>query len=258
MAGMYPKLTGNPLIAWRGHACLQIGWGDANLRVEDAPERLPEWLRLLDGSRTTVQLMRAATTLGMDPSDAESLLDGLQKADLLEPAPRVAVSLAPCGLLAEPLTEALRRAGLKVAPDGPAMVFPQGQLPSFAAAPEAARLVPLWFSTRAVHIGPVIDIGWGPCPQCVDRRWGSHDPDWPTLVSQAGLTVAPSSPGHLALAAAGVLLVASAESAAGLELILDPTNPGPRWRVWPPESGCECGAAPDMAMAGPRLETRHC
>lgn len=240
---MMPRIVGNPLIAWRNEATLQIGWGTHCVVVEQAPARLPEWLRLVNGSRDLDELTAQAVARDIDADQADELLQNLGEAGLLAQLPPVRVSLQPCGLLTEPFTRALRDAGVVVSAGADVLVYPQGQLPSLMGCPPLARrLVPVWFASHAVHVGPVIDRDSGPCPLCVDAAWTKADPAWPNLVSQAGTTATWTDPAQVTFAAAMVALIADAPSTVGLEMIVDPAHPGPRWRVWSVTPGCRCQA----------------
>lgn len=241
---MRPKIAGSPLVAWRDDTTLQLGWGEASLTIEDAPHRLPDWLALLTGTRTNDSLLRTAAAWGIGREQAQRLLLDMGEAGLLEVGPRAAVSVSGSGALCEPLTQALSRAGLTVLAQADIEVFVQGQLPSLVGAGMgASRMVPLWFGPKAVHIGPVLDQRFSPCPECVDRHWQAGDPQWPALVAQAASAPNYSDPGQLILAAAGVALVVAMDTTVGLEMILDPSHPGPRWRVWGPHPQCRCQRA---------------
>lgn len=238
---MHPKMVGNPLIAWRDDTTLQVGWGSHCVVVEDAPAGLPEWLRLLNGSRDEAELLDAAVAGGIPEPEARGLLSELADAHLITARAPLTVRLHPCGLLTDPLTRALRDVGVNVARDADVVVYAQGQLPTLVASPPAARrLVPLWFAAHAVHVGPVLDRDLGPCPMCIDATWAEADPSWPGLVAQAGTVATWSHPAHVVHAAAVIAMIADAPSTVGLEMIMDTTQPGPRWRVWSVNTQCPC------------------
>jgi hypothetical protein len=157
---MDPKVIGNPVVAWRNDTTLQIGWGAHALVVEEAAPGLPTWIAMLNGGRSVDSVPLPPRTAVRCPSEqARWVLKGLSAAGLLAPrVRRVAVALAPCGLLEDPLRQALRQAGVEVAAGADVLVFPQGQVPSLVGAPVGVRrLVPVWFTARAVHVGPVLD-----------------------------------------------------------------------------------------------------
>lgn len=239
---MNPKLVGNPLIAWREESVLQVGWGTHAVLIESAPEGLPAWVRLGDGSRSRASLMKTADRLDIPHVVADSTLDRLIAAGLVEiHDQRRKVMVQACGLLEEPLSQALRRAGLDVQSQADVVVFAQGQLPSLVSAPQAARrLIPLWFEARAVHVGPVLDDTYGPCPRCIDRTWEQLDPAWPTLVAQAITVATWHDPAQLVQAAGAIALIADDPTTVGLEMIFDPAKPGPMWRVWSVHRQCGC------------------
>ena len=56
---MYPKLLGNPVVAWRDETTLQIGWGAHSLVVESAPAGLPQWLVRGAGGAWIVEARRS-------------------------------------------------------------------------------------------------------------------------------------------------------------------------------------------------------
>ena len=161
------------------------------------------------------------------------------------------VALHPCGVVHEPLERALTQAGLTVDPQAEVVVFVQGQLPSLINAPPMLkRLVPVWFSATAVHIGPVLDASAGPCPGCIDRVWARADEAWADLVAQAATVATWHTPAQLVQAAAGVALIAHDPRTVGLEMIFDPAQAGPVWRVWSVESGCVCQIQPAASVTG--------
>jgi hypothetical protein len=237
---MNPKLIGNPLVAWRDDACLQIGWGEAALVVEAAPHALPEWLRSMAGQYSRKQALEQALKLGLTPHEAARLLDQLQTAGLLEDPSPLKVAVCGQGAVLESLGDALRLAGVQVVSRADVVVFAQGQLPTLVAAPTARRLIPVWSSTRAVHVGPVIDEDAGPCPRCVDLTWTDHDPSWPRLVAQAATVGLWGHPCQMVQAAGAIALLGQSPESVGLEMIQDSANPGPCWRVWTPHPGCGC------------------
>lgn len=247
---MNPKLVGNPLIAWREDSVLQIGWGTHSVLIDSAPEALPAWLRLGNGSRSRVSLLEAADRLGIARTLADSTLDRLISVGLVETHDQHgAVAVQARGLLEEPLSQALRRAGLAVEPDADVVVFAQGQLPSLVNAPQRVRrLIPLWFEARAVHVGPVLDKTCGPCSACIDRTWEQLDSAWTTLVAQAATVPTWHDPAQLVQAAGAIALIADDPTTVGLEMIFDPAKPGPMWRVWSVHDQCRCrvGQVPDQ------------
>ena len=241
---MHPRIVGNPLIAWRDDATLQIGWGTHSVLVEAAPGGLPDWLRLINGKRSAGELIEAAGDCGISDTEARALLSDLAATHISIPGDPPTVRLHPCGLLEEPLTRALRDAGVSVERGADVLVYPQGQLPTLVACPPMPRrLVPVWLAPHAVHVGPVLDRDSGPCPMCIDLAWAQADPAWPTLVAQAGSVATWHSRAQIAQAAALVALVADAPSTVGLEMILDGACPGPRWRVWSVSPECRCQLA---------------
>ncbi len=243
---MKPKVIGNPLMAWRADDVLQIGWGRHAVVIEGAPPDLPKWLALVNGGRALERLLVAAEAHGIASSEATGLLDQLEAVGLVQYTRAVCrVALHPCGVVHEPLERALTQAGLTVDPQAEVVVFVQGQLPSLINAPPLLkRLVPVWFSATAVHIGPVLDASAGPCPGCIDRGWARADEAWADLVAQAATVATWHTPAQLVQAAAGVALIAHDPRTIGLEMIFDPTQAGPVWRVWSVESGCVCQIQP--------------
>jgi len=236
---MNPKLIGNPLIAWREDRTLQIGWGEHAVVVQSAPDGLPNWVRSITGMRSRASLMSHAERMGVPQADAGRLLRQLQQVGLVAGEEQLRVAVAGQGLH-EPLTAALRQAGVAVVPKGQVVVFPQGQVPSLTAAPVAERLIPVWFSGSAVHVGPILDQDRGPCPRCVDLTWVDRDPYWPRLVAQAITVGTWGQPAQMVQAAAAIALLGPSPSTVGLEMILDAGNPGPCWRVWTPHARCAC------------------
>lgn len=248
MACMAAKMLGNPLLAWRDDTTLQVGWGTHCVVVEDAPGRLPDWLRLLNGARSDEELMAIAEQWGIQAVEARSLLAELSAAGLITAHSPTTVSVHPCGLLQDPLTRALRDAGVTVERGADVIVYPQGQVPTLVNAPPMARrLVPLWMTARAVHVGPVLDRDSGPCPMCIDAEWTASDPLWPELVAQSVSVATWSLPSQIAQAAAVVALIADHPGTIGLEMILDADHPGPRWRVWSVSRRCRCQLEHDQA-----------
>lgn len=238
---MHPKLLGNPLVAWRDDRTVQIGWGDQGVVVESAPPRLPQWLTLLSGQTPRATLLAAGREYGLEQGEADHLLVQLQRVGLLAGAAGVAVTIAATGMIVDPLADALRAAGVSVLGQADVVVFPQGQLPTLAAAPGfVRRLIPVWFSGPAVHVGPVLDSASGPCPRCIDLTWADHDPIWPRLVAQAATLGLWGTPAQVAHAATAVAAVARSPRTVGLEMIIDESNPGPCWRVWSVHPGCDC------------------
>lgn len=235
---MNPKLLGNPLVAWRDDRTLQIGWGRHGLVVKDAPACLPDWLMAVDGTSTPAQLSEVAVRLGLPADEAQALLCQLGKAGLLESNFPLAVTIAGPSYVRDPLSVALRQAGVDVRRGASTVVFPQGQLPSLVAAPAAARLIPVWFTAGAVHVGPVIDAGAGPCPRCVDLGWTDHDGCWPQLLAQSTSVGLWARPAQIVQAAGAIALMGPASDAVGLEMILDESNAGPGWRVWTVHERC--------------------
>lgn len=239
---MRPKVIGNPVVAWRDDATLQIGWGAHSLVVDQAPPGLPKWIAMINGGRSRESVLAAAGTCGVPVEQAQWVLAGLVGVGLLEPAAyRRQVALAPCGLLEEPLRLALRNAGVEVVAGADVLVWPQGQVPSLLGAPPGVRrLVPLWFCARAVHVGPVLDEACGPCPRCVDLTWLDADPAWPRIASQATGVPVWQEPAQVALAAGTIAHIATAKDTVGLEMIFDAERPGPSWRVWSAHPRCPC------------------
>jgi hypothetical protein len=253
ISGMKPKLIGNPVVAWRDDTTLQIGWGDHGLVVDRAAPGLPKWIAMVNGGRSRESVVAAADTCGVPADQAQRVLEGLAGAGLLEPpVTALRVTLPPCGLLEDPLRAALRHAGVEVVAGADVLVFPQGQVPSLLAAPLGVRrLVPVWFSARAVHVGPVLDEARGPCPRCVDLTWLDSDPSWSRIASQATGVPVWQEPAQITLAAGVISHIADAEDTVGLEMIFDPDRPGPAWRVWEAHVRCTCQtpAAADKVMA---------
>lgn len=246
------RLIGNPVLAWRDDRTLQIGWGVHSLQVEHAPAQLPQWLTMLHSSRDRSRALAAAVDCGVPVDRAEQILADLRRVGLLEPPSAVQVALHCTGLIDEPLRAALRQAGVQVVAGAHVTVFPQGQLPSLLTAPGGcSRLVPVWFGARAVHVGPVIDEGRGPCPRCIDLTWADADTSWWSIAAQAGSVPVWHEPAQLALAAGAIAHIATAEQTVGLEMIFDPERPGPAWRVWQIHPRCGC-QRPDMTNGGPR------
>lgn len=233
-------MIGNPLVAWRDDQTLQIGWGEHAVVVESAPRCLPTWLTTLTGDHTDAWLVEHGKRLGIDEGDARALLLRLAQAGLTADRTQLRVAIASPGLVHEPLTSALTLAGVHVVRQADIVVFPQGQVPSLVTAPVARRLIPVWFTGAAVHVGPVLDEAVGPCPRCVDLTWADHDPCWPQLVAQAGSLGLWGHPEQLVQAAAAVCLLGPSERTVGLEMISDSGNPGPRWRVWSAHPRCSC------------------
>lgn len=235
-------LTGNPVLAWRDDTTLQIGWGVHSLVVEDAPPGLPRWLRMAADGRSRDSLLAAARSEGIPQALASALLIDLARVGLGDQPPPLRAAVHRCGLLLEPLCTALRAAGVEIEPAADVLVFVQGQVPSLLAAPQGVRrLVPLWFPARAVHVGPVLDSDRGPCPLCIERAWADCDPDWVGVAAQASSVSTWVDPAQVTLAAGLVAHIAAAPATVGLEMIMDPCDPGPSWRVWRahPECGCQ-------------------
>lgn len=237
---MDPALLGDPLLAWRDESTLQIGWGAHSVIVKDAPRDLPAWLQTLTGEASTEQLLRQAKRHGLKRRQAQRLLTDLRNAGLLGTGPVVRVSVAARSLAGEALREALRGAGVEIVHNANVVVFPQGQLPTLVTAPSVRRLLPVWFGARAVHVGPVIDDLRGPCTRCVDLHCSDADPAWPDLVAQAGTIGSWTHPAQMVQAAGLIAMLATAREAIGLEMIVDPQHPGPRWRIWTPHPKCAC------------------
>lgn len=245
---MMPMLIGNPLIAWLDDSTLVVGWGAHMVKVPGAPKGLAQWLPMINGGRSHRALIAAAGTFGIPEAVAAQVLSDLEAAGLLDSAAAPAVALHRTGLLDAPLCRALQDAGVQVCATSDVVVYPLGQVPSLVAAPRSARrLVPVWFTVRAVHVGPVLDDTAGPCPRCIDRHWAAAQPGWSTLVSQAGSVPTWHEPAQLVLAAGAIAHIADAASTVGLEMIFDPVRPGPSWRVWQPHPGCECQQSPQVA-----------
>lgn len=239
---MNPKLIGNPLVAWREQTVLQIGWGLHAVSLEGAHDAVPGWLRLIDGRSSRRSLIEAAGRVGIPRAQAAELLDRLIRAGLVESCETpLTVRIHPCGLLEEPLANALEAAGARIDPDAEVVVFAQGQLPSLLEAPDPVhRLIPVWFEAHAVHVGPVLDSTRGPCPQCIDRAWSQMDPAWTTLVAQTTSVPTWSNTAQLIQTAGAIVLIATHEATVGLEMIYDPLKPGPMWRVWSVNDQCDC------------------
>lgn len=233
-------MIGNPLVAWRDEKTLQIGWGDHAVVVEAAPQGLPTWLTTLTGDHTSAWLVDHGRRLGIAHEDARLLLARLQESGLVGGLSPLRVAIASPGLIHEPLAQALTLAGVQVSSQADVVVFPQGQLPSMITAPAARRLIPVWFTGSAVHVGPVLDEGYGPCPRCIDLTWADHDPIWPRLVAQSGTLGLWGHPAQMVQAAAAIALLAPSARTVGLEMISDAANPGPCWRVWTPHARCGC------------------
>jgi hypothetical protein len=253
---MKPKVIGNPLVAWRADDVLQIGWGRHAVVIEGAPAELPRWLALVTGARALDRLLVAAEAHGIPSDEATSLLDQLERVGLVQYSRSPSrVRLEPCGAIREPLERALTDAGLTVDPQADVVVYVQGQLPSLLDAPPLRhRLVPLWFSATAVHVGPVLDDAAGPCPSCIDRVWAGVDQAWADLVAQATTVGSWHTPAQLTQAAAGIALIADDPATVGLEMIFDPAQAGPAWRVWTADPGCACQTGAIPSAAG--VETR--
>ncbi|MEZ5185428.1 MAG: hypothetical protein R2720_06760 [Candidatus Nanopelagicales bacterium] len=239
---MNPKLVGNPLVAWRSDTVLQIGWGTHGVSVEGAPPRVAEWLRLINGTRSRAGLLESAAGLGVDPAGADQLLDRMLEVGLIhEPRAPLRVAIHAGGLVGEHLGDALREAGVELDAGADIVIYPQGQLPCLVAAPRVAhRLIPVWFETSAVHVGPVLDVARGPCPECIDRTWAQVDGDWTALVAQATSVATWHEPAQLMLAAGAIAHIADSPHTVGLETIFDRSCPGPMWRVWTVNPGCTC------------------
>ena len=237
---MDPALLGDPLLAWRDESTLQIGWGTHSVVVECAPPQLPAWLQSLRGDATTEQVLARARRFGVKKREAQRLLADLRRAGLMGHGALVRVAVPSRTLMGEALREALTSAGVEIVRQADVVVFPQGQVPSLVGAPTARRLLPVWFGARAVHVGPVIDDTKGPCPRCVDLHYVDADPGWPQMVAQAGSIGTWAHPAQMVQAAGLIAMLAAAAGAVGLEMIVDPQHPGPRWRVWTPHPKCPC------------------
>lgn len=237
---MDPALLGDPLLAWRDESTLQIGWGSHSVVVQDASRNLPLWLQSLAGDATTEQVLRRAKKHGVKRREAQRLLAELRQAGLLGTGPVVRVTVASRALVGEALREALRNTGVEIVHNAGVVVFPQGQVPTLVAAPSARRLLPVWFGGRAVHVGPVIDDLRGPCASCIDLHCADADPAWPQLVAQAGTVGTWTHPAQMVQAAGLIAMLATARDVVGLEMIVDPQHPGPRWRTWTPHPKCAC------------------
>ncbi len=230
MTVMNPKVIGNPLVAWRDDSVLQIGWGTHAVTVAGAPRAMSAWLALVNGERSRASLMQAAGRLDIPGDQAEALLDRLLRAGIAsEHRSRTRVRIHPCGLLVGALSEAMVSAGVDVDDASDVVVFPQGQVPSLLGAPTRfRRLIPVWFETRAVHVGPVLDVMRGPCPQCIDRTWAATDPRWSAVVAQAVSVPTWSEPVQLVQAAAAVALIAEDPRHSGVGDDLRPVRAGSR------------------------------
>jgi hypothetical protein len=251
---MNPKILGNPLVAWRDDRTLQIGWGLHSVVVRGAASGLPRWLEACNGSRPRESLLQMAGQFGIPAEQAAAVIDQLRQAGLMAHRPSLEVAIHSAGLMDEPLRRALDAAGVRVVAAADILVLPLGQIPTLMGAPKwRRRLLPLWLPVSAVHVGPVLDETRGPCPRCVDRTWMDSDPDWQTVVSQAGSMPTWTDPAQLTLAAGAIAHIAAAENTVGLEMIFDPAEPGPRWRVWHAHPRCECqtpASSPHPSLAG--------
>lgn len=180
-----------PLV-WRTPTSVQLGV-DPPVVVLDPVTELEERLlaALAVGVSESGLSMIARGHDGVRASLLERIAPALEPREAAPIAPAIAiVGVRPFGAELEALL--LTRGVRVIAPAGPerpdlAVVVSHHVIPPDQQAYWLRRDVPhlpVVFTDRAVHVGPVVEPGAGPCLLCLELHHRDADPAWPAIASQ--------------------------------------------------------------------------
>ncbi|MFE3192352.1 TOMM precursor leader peptide-binding protein [Nocardia sp. NPDC059240] len=267
---LHPRIT----VLVRPNGAIQLGWTPESAVIVQPPgpvEAVPALLRLLDGTRSTAEILWQARELGFAPETVQELLDRMIAADLLasdQPRSRLrTVRIHGRGPLADALLEGLRRIGLRgghshdrqatdtLDADRPDLLALSDALvpdPGLVAELMRRRIPHLQVRVRDGRgiVGPLVLPGETGCLRCADLYRTDYEPAWPHLAAQLLGRAGYASPAGVAMTAAlalkeietisvGAATRPPATLNATLELDLD--APHLDRRPWPAHPSCGCG-----------------
>lgn len=260
---MILKLDPRWPLVWRDPVTLQVGI--------DPPHTVLDSLTTLD------EKLIAALSVGVPRNGLEVIANGQGAAvdallerlrevllDSSEAAPAHRIAVCGAGPLSSSVAEALHRLGHEVelaadaavlddrAPDlailvGSWVLSPA--LHSFWLRRDIAHL-PVVLTEEAVHVGPVVEPGSGPCLLCIELHRADEDPAWPAIATQLlGRGTAAVHPVLLAEATAAIARLATSRlsDGAGVARSVRLAAGGARsWREWEPHPDCGCRGFVDL------------
>lgn len=265
-------------LVWRSPTSLQVGVDPARAVLDDVTRLEERLVAALVTGATRSALEVVAHDLSGGSAGAPLVAHLLARLEpALEPprrrrAARVAVCGATDGAIA--IADALGADGFRVelvregddVPAGAEVAVLVGHhvLPPGARGAWLRRdvpHVPVVFTDDAVHVGPVVEAGGGPCLWCVELTRTDDDPAWPALAAQLlGRRAAAEQP-LLVREAATAAVRAVRELATGrhpgsehpsLRLGLDGSLSR---RVWRRHAACLCSDAALAGTGSPRAAT---
>lgn len=268
-----PELDPSIDVLRRRDGTIQLGWDPDRAVVvalpaadRSDPDRVLAILRLLDGSRSTPEVVWAANGLGVEPETMRLLLTELRGAGLVRDArlPAVGRSIRVVGR--GPLSDAIT-AGLRGIARVDQRVWTVGTRPRTVAAdcvviadhlvppPELVAILddagiphlPVRIRDGSGLIGPLVVPGRTVCLRCVDLTRCEWDPGWPFLAAQMVARVGWGSPAMLAVTAAMAVgqieaLLSDDDQPSAVDATLHITSPDApvRRMPWSPHPLCLC------------------
>ncbi|WP_066913254.1 hypothetical protein [Millisia brevis] len=268
-----PELDPSIDVLRRRDGTVQLGWDPDRAVVvglpaagRPDPDRVAAVLRLLDGSRSTPEVLWAANGLGVDPETMGLLLAELRTAGLVRDARRPAVGRSIRVFGRGPLSDAIA-AGLRGIARVDQRVWTVGTRARTVAAdcvviadhlvppPELIAILddagtphlPVRIRDGSGLIGPLVVPGRTVCLRCVDLTRCEWDPGWPFLAAQMVARVGWGSPAMLAVTAAAAVgqieaLLSGDGHPSAVDATLHVTSPDApvRRMPWSPHPLCLC------------------
>ncbi|WP_348787267.1 hypothetical protein [Leifsonia sp. NPDC080035] len=261
---------------WRSPRALQFGVEAPDIVLEDPSIAEERMVAALAGGASRDTLRTIAAAGGAAPEAADALLARLSP--VLAAGPRTGpaglVVLDGAGPTAARILALLHDAGVDARAglddDDPALDGAEAAVlvAPYAVAPRRHQRwlrrdvphLPVVFGDRAVHVGPFVTPGDGPCLRCGDLHRRDADPAWPAIAAQLH---ARPLPGESELACGAVSSVA-----AGAVLARRDGRPLPtgvamrfdrrtlRWSEQRREAHPECGCLSPAAAPAPLVRAR--
>jgi len=256
-----------PLV-WRSPYDVQLGIDPPRLRLDDLSETQERMLAaLVSGVSETGLGMIARGKL----PERDDLLARLQPVlHSPTPAETATVAISGDGPVAAAIGEVLGRTGVRVlaSTDVGALADRGADLAVLVAehvlAPHLHGVwlrrdvthLPVVLTESAVHIGPMVEPGSGPCLLCLELHRRDEDSAWPAIAAQllGRRAPAPSAviiPDTAALVGRMVLERLAGRGTAGVSVRIDEATGDRRESVWGvhPECGCSGLPTPDRPMS---------
>ena len=243
-------------MVWRSPTDLQFGVDHARVlltEVTSAEERVIA--ALLRGiSRSGLEMVATDAEL----PDLDALLDSLRPALLAPTEPRaMTVAVEGAGVTAELVRARFEEAGIRSSgsPDLAVMIAHHVLSPDQHGhwLRRDVPHLPVLFGDQAVHIGPVIEPGRGPCLHCLERHRTDADPARPAIASQLwgrrSSTETPLIAGEVAALVVRAVLARLDGTDFADELLLDAVTGERHLRQWYSHPGCGCGGLEEPATA---------